>query len=82
MKQLLPDGILEARKKKGINQQDLGKAAKVHFTNVGKYERGSVPAADIIDHIAKVLEVAIDYLLKVRSQDKSADAITDEELLI
>lgn len=83
MKQLLPDRILEARKKKGISQQDLGKAAKVHFSNVGKYERGeSVPAADILNRIAKALEVSTDYLLNGTSQDKSADAITDEELLI
>lgn len=40
MMQQLQDRILEARKKKGISQQDVGKAAKVHFTNVGKYERG------------------------------------------
>jgi transcriptional regulator with XRE-family HTH domain len=83
MKQLLPDRILEARKKKGISKQDLGKAAKVHFTNVGKYERGeSVPAADILNRIAKVLEVSTDYLLNGTANDKSADAITDEELLI
>ena len=71
------------RQKKGISQQDLGKAAKVHFTNVGKYERGeSVPAADILNRIAKVLEVSTDYLLNGTANDKSADAITDEELLI
>ena len=56
MKQLLPDWILESRKKKGINMKDLGKAANVHFTNVGKYKRGeSVPAADILNRVAKAL---------------------------
>ena len=53
-KQQLPDRLLEARKKKGISQQDLAQLAKVHFTNVGKYERGeAVPAADILNRIAK-----------------------------
>jgi len=37
MKQQLSDRLLEARKKKDISQQDLGKLAKVHFTNIGKY---------------------------------------------
>jgi transcriptional regulator with XRE-family HTH domain len=82
MKQSLPDRLLEARKNKGISQQDLGKAAKVHFTNVGKYERGeAVPAADILNRIAKALDVTTDYLLNGTLNDKSADAITDEELL-
>ena len=83
MKQQLKDRLLEARKKKGISQQELAKLAKVHFTNVGKYERGeSVPAADILNRIAKALEVTTDYLLNGTLQDKSADAISDEELLL
>ncbi len=83
MKQQLQDRLLEARKKKGISQQELAKLAKVHFTNVGKYERGeSVPAADILNRIAKALEVITDYLLNGTLQDKSADAISDEELLL
>ena len=69
-------------KKKGISQQDLGKAAKVHFSNVGKYERGeAIPAADILNRMAKALDVSADYLLNGTMQDKSADAISDEELL-
>jgi len=63
-------------------QESTGKAAKVHFTNVGKYERGeAVPAADILNRIAKALDVTTDYLLNGTLNDKSADAITDEELL-
>jgi len=83
MKQQLSDRILEARKKKGVSQQDLGKTAKVHFSNIGKYERGeATPAADILNRIAKALEVSTDYLLNGTSHDKSADAINDEELLL
>lgn len=83
MKQQLNDRILDARKKKGVSQQDLGKAAKVHFSNIGKYERGeATPAADILNRIAKALEVSTDYLLNGTSHDKSADAINDEELLL
>ena len=82
MKQGLSDRLQEARKKKGISQQELARLAKVHFTNVGKYERGeSVPAADILNRIAKALDVTTDYLLNRTMQDKSADAINDEELL-
>ena len=83
MKQHLPDRLLQARKKMGLSQQELAKLANVHFTNVGKYERGeATPAADILNRIAKALEVSTDYLLNGTMQDKSADAISDEELLI
>lgn len=54
----------------------------MHFTNVGKYERGeAAPAADILNRIAKALDVTTDYLLNGTMKDKSADAISDEELL-
>jgi len=40
-----------------------------------------VPAADILNRIAKALDVTTDYLLNGTMQDKSADAISDEEPL-
>lgn len=82
MKQELSDMLLLARKSKRISQQDLAKLVKVHFTNVGKYERGeATPASDILNRISKALEVSPDYLLNGTLQDKSAEAISDEELL-
>jgi transcriptional regulator with XRE-family HTH domain len=82
MKQQLPDRLLEARKNKGIFQQELGNISKVHFTNIGKYERGeAIPAADILNRIAKALDVTTDFLMNGTMQDKSAEVISDEELL-
>jgi transcriptional regulator with XRE-family HTH domain len=82
MKQELADRLLLVRKNKGISQQELAKLANVHFTNVGKYERGeATPAADILNRIAKAMEVSPDYLLNGTMQEKSAEAISDEELL-
>lgn len=82
MKQQLSDRLLEVRKGKGISQQELGKLSKVHFTNIGKYERGeATPASDILNRIAKALDVTTDFLMNGTMQDKSAEAISDEELL-
>jgi transcriptional regulator with XRE-family HTH domain len=82
MKQQLSDRLLETRKGKGISQQELGKLSKVHFTNIGKYERGeATPASDILNRIAKALDVTTDFLMNGTMQDKSAEAISDEELL-
>ncbi len=51
--------LLEARKQKGLSQQQVAEIAGVHFTNVGKYERAeSVPSADVFNRIAKALEVS------------------------
>jgi hypothetical protein len=48
---------------------------------VGKYEPGGSVLLPILNRIAKVLDASTDHLLNGTLQDKSADAITDEELL-
>ena len=75
--------LLSARKEKNISQQQLAKLAKVHFTNVGKYERGeAIPSADVLNRVAKALEVSPDFLLNGTLGDKAVDSIKDEELLL
>jgi transcriptional regulator with XRE-family HTH domain len=77
------DRLLTARKTKNISQQELAKLAKVHFTNVGKYERGEAnPSADVLNRISKALEVSPDFLLNGTLADKAVNTIQDEELLI
>lgn len=79
----LSDRLLDARKSKGVSQQELAKQAKVHFTNVGKYERGEAnPSADVLNRIAKALEISPDYLLNGTLSDKAVNALKDDELLI
>lgn len=75
--------LLDARKSKSLSQQELAKLAKVHFTNVGKYERGeAVPSADVLNRIAKAMEVSPDFLLNGTLNDKAINTLQDEELLI
>jgi transcriptional regulator with XRE-family HTH domain len=83
MKKGLPQRLAEARKNKGLSQQELATAAAVHYTNIGRYERGEAnPSTDILNRIAKALEASPDFLMNGTLQDKSADAIEDEELLL
>jgi transcriptional regulator with XRE-family HTH domain len=83
MKKGLATRLVEARKSKGLSQQELAALAKVHYTNIGRYERGEAnPSTDILNRIAKALEASPDFLMNGTLQDKSAEAITDEELLI
>jgi transcriptional regulator with XRE-family HTH domain len=75
--------LINGRKQKELSQQELAKLAKVHFTNIGKYEREeAIPSADVLNRIAKVLEVTTDFLLNGTLNDKAKNAIKDDELLI
>jgi transcriptional regulator with XRE-family HTH domain len=75
--------IIIARKKMGYSQQDLAKVVKVHFTNIGKYEREeAIPSADVLNRIAKAMDVNTDFLLNGTMQDKAKNNIKDDELLM
>lgn len=75
--------LLNARKETGKSQQDLAKLVKVHFTNIGKYEREeAMPSADVLNRIAKALDVSPDFLLNGNMDDKAKNTIKDNELLL
>src|SRR3989344_6311792 len=72
--------IIAARKEKDFSQQDLAKLAKVHFSNIGKYEREeAIPSADVLNRIAKAIDVTTDFLLNGTLQDKAKNTIKDDE---
>jgi transcriptional regulator with XRE-family HTH domain len=80
---LLADRIKEGRKSKKLSQQKLAEIAKVHYTNVGKYERGeAVPSSSVLNRIAQALELSPDYLMNGTVGDKADNEIKDQELLI
>lgn len=75
--------IINVRKQKELSQQDLAKVVKVHFTNIGKYERDeAIPSADVLNRIAKALDVTTDFLLNGTLHDKAKNTIKDDELLM
>jgi transcriptional regulator with XRE-family HTH domain len=78
----LASRLKEARTEKGISQQELGEQAEVHYTNIGRYERGdAVPSAGVLNRIAGVLEVSGDYLMNGTLNNKATDSLKDEKLL-
>lgn len=75
--------IIQARKQKELSQQELAKLVKVHFTNIGKYEREeAIPSADVLNRIAKALDVTTDFLLNGTLQDKARNTVKDDDLLL
>jgi len=82
-KTTLATRLKDARTVKGVSQQDLAKQAKVHYTNIGRYERGdAAPSADVLNRIAKALEVSPDFLMNGTLDNKATDMLKDERLLI
>jgi transcriptional regulator with XRE-family HTH domain len=79
----LASRLKDARNNKAVSQQDLAKLAKVHYTNIGRYERGdAAPSADVLNRIAKALEVNPDFLMNGTLDNKANDMLKDERLLI
>ncbi len=60
----LGEHITQLRKKKGLSQNDLGKAVGTSGDIIGRYERDEVkPSIEVVIKIADTLEVSIDYLV-------------------
>ena len=74
--------LKEARKNKKLSQQELAKISKVHYSNIGRYERGNAqPSAEALNSIAKALEISPDFLFNGTIDDKAENTLTDNELL-
>lgn len=78
----LADRIKQVRTERGLSQQQLAQRAEVHYTNVGRYERGEAhPSAEILNRIAQALEVSPGYLMNGTLEEQADDQLSDEELL-
>lgn len=86
VKTRLPNGfaerLRELRKQKGLSQTELGERVEVHYTHIGRYERGvSRPAADTLKRLADALGVSGDYLLEGAVEEAARARFEDRELL-
>ncbi len=74
--------LKQSRTDKKMSQQALADLASVHYTNVGRYERGDAkPSSEVLNRIASALEVSPDYLMNGTLDDKAENMLTDQELL-
>lgn len=56
--------LQEARKKKGLSQEDVAKHLNTKAPVIGRYEREEMkPSIDVVTKIADLLEVSLDYLV-------------------
>jgi transcriptional regulator with XRE-family HTH domain len=77
-----PERLQSLRKQKNLSQADLGKLVGVHYSHVGRYERGiSRPAADTLKRMADALGVSGDYLIEGSTEEAAKARFEDRELL-
>lgn len=75
--------LRELRKQHGLSQTELGERVGIHYTHIGRYERGrSRPAADTLKRLADVLGVSGDYLLEGAVEEAARARFEDRELLL
>jgi transcriptional regulator with XRE-family HTH domain len=69
-------------KQKDLSQTELGQRAGLHYTHIGRSERGmSRPSGDTLKRVADALDVTSDYLLEGAADDAAKAKFADRELL-
>lgn len=78
----LPERLKALRKQKDFSQQELAEKAGVHYTHIGRYERGqSKPTTETLRRLAEALGVSLDYLVDGATEDVARATFEDRELL-
>lgn len=78
----LANRLKQIRKDKELSQQQLADLSNVHISNIGRYERGDAqPSAEVLNRIARALEVSPDFLMNGTIDDKAENSLSDNDLL-
>ena len=76
---MISENIKNARKAKGISQEEMALKLNVVRQTVSKWEKGlSVPDADVLIQIAELLEVPVHTLLGITPQEERAEDLAEE----
>jgi len=76
---MINENIRKARKEKGISQEELGIKLNVVRQTVSKWEKGlSVPDAYVLIQISDLLEVSVNELLDIKTQNDTVENIAAE----
>jgi transcriptional regulator with XRE-family HTH domain len=74
--------LKKLRQEKGYSQSELSNLVDLHYTNLGKYERGQAkPSAEMLKKLAEALSVSTDYLYNGKQENAAMADLKDKELL-
>lgn len=77
---MIGEQIKKYRMRRQLTQEELGKQVGVTTQAVSKWERGGVPDAELLPHIAQALGVTIEMLFGQSNPQSLEDTLTDEIL--
>lgn len=78
-----PQRLKELRRQKNLSQSELGKIVGLHYTHIGRYERGlSKPSTGTLIRLAEALGVTTDYLIEGKTDEVARAKLEDRELLL
>jgi transcriptional regulator with XRE-family HTH domain len=70
------------REAKGLSKVELSHRVKIHYSQIGRYERNQAsPSADILKKMANALDVSTDYLMNGTTADLAAENLQDKTLI-
>jgi transcriptional regulator with XRE-family HTH domain len=74
--------IQDLRKQIGLTQAQLAAKIKISHTQLTRYENSKVqPPADVLNRLADVFDVSIDYMVNGNKSDKAEQTLKDAELI-
>ena len=74
--------LKELRLEKNLSQTELGDMIGVHYTHIGRYERGlSIPKSATMRRLAEALGVTTDYLFEGKMDEVAKSRLKDRDLL-
>lgn len=77
----LGDRLIRLRKTAGYTQSELGRKISVSHTQVTRYEKGTLPPADVLDRMAATFGVSIDFIVRGDKDNYVNTTLTDTELV-
>ena len=74
--------IQELRKQIGLTQAQLASKIEISHTQLTRYESKNIkPPADVLQRLANVFDVSIDYLVNGKKSDKGEQTIKEAEMI-
>ncbi len=74
--------IQELRKQSGLTQAQLASKIEISHTQLTRYESKNIqPPADVLQRMANIFDVSIDYIVSGNKSDKVEQTLKDAELI-
>lgn len=81
VEQTLGDRLQQLRKIAGFTQSEFARKIKISHTQVTRYEKTTLPPADVLDRMASVYGVSIDYIVRGDKDNYVNTTLNDVELV-